>query len=361
VSAALRQRLDAMAQPRRPFAGPTGHDRHATWVRPELVGEVTFSEWPEGGSLRHASFKGLREDKAARKSAVHPTMKVSHGSRVIDKSTGLTKLDLVRYYAEVASWALPHLKGRPIFARRAPNGIDSAMVFQEHPQGLPGLRGTDPKLWPGHEPAIAIDTAEDLVTAAQMGVVELHTWNSTVKAIDLPDRMMLDLDPGEGVPWPQVREAALLLKALLQELGLKSWLKTSGGKGLHLAVPIRPEYDHREVKAFSKALVEHLTRTIPQRFVAQSGASKRVGRVFVDYLRNGPSQTTVAAFSARTRPGLGVSITVDWDELESLEGGAQWNIATAPAFLDGRKDPWAGYWRSKQSLRKAMERLEAAA
>lgn len=365
VSASLRQRLDEMAQAKRPFAGPTGHDRHATWVRPELVCEVTFNEWPEGGSLRHASFKGLRQDKPAQAvareqatpKAASSLMKVTHAARIIDRSTGLTKLDLVRYYAEVARWALPHLKGRHIFIRRAPAGIDGKLIFQEHPEGMPGLRGTDPVLWPGHEPAIAIDSAADLVNAAQMGMVELHTWNSTAAAIQLPNRMMLDLDPGEGVPWAQVQEAALLLKALLEELGLKSWLKTSGGKGLHLAVPIKPEHDHHAVKAFAKSLVEHLARTIPQRFVAKSGAKNRGGRIFVDYLRNGPAQTTAAAFSARARPGLGVSMTVGWDELASIESGAHWNIMTAPDFLADRNDPWAGYWRSRQSLRKALEIL----
>src|SRR5205085_87619 len=229
-----RRKLDAIAQPKRPFAGPTGHDRHATWVRPELVCEVVYGEWPEGRSLRHASFKGLREDKAA--SAVtrdepapgpararkQPVVQVTHGGRVIDPSSGLTKHDLVSYYACVAAWALPHLKGRPIFIRRAPAGIHRPMIFQEHPEGVAGLRGTDPALWPGHAPAISIATVEDLVNAAQMGMVELHTWNSTARAIHRPDRMMLDLDPGEGVPWQQMQEAAVLVRSFLEDLGLKS-------------------------------------------------------------------------------------------------------------------------------------------
>jgi bifunctional non-homologous end joining protein LigD len=159
------------------------------------------------------------------------------------------------------------------------------------------------------------------------------------------------------VAWPQVQEAALLVHTLLEELGLRSWLKTSGGKGLHLAVPLKPQFDHREVKAFALKVVEHLVRTIPQRFVAKSGAGNRVRKIFVDYLRNGPAQTTVAAFSARARPGMGVSVTLAWDELQQLQGAAQWDIRSAPAFLAGRKDPWAGYWRSRQSLAKAMKLL----
>jgi bifunctional non-homologous end joining protein LigD len=359
LSAALRQRLDAMAQQRRPFAGPTGHDRHATWVRPELVCEVSFTEWPEGGALRHASFKGLREDLPPTAPAPLPAgLKVTHGSRVIDPSTGLTKLDLVRYYAQVAPWVLPHLQGRPAYIRRAPLGIAAPMVFQQHPEGLRGLRGTDPALWPGHAPALAFENVQDLLAAAQLGMVELHTWSSTDRAIRQPDRLIFDLDPGENVTWAQVQEAALLVRALLQELGLQAWLKTTGGKGLHLFVPLRPEFDYATVKAFSEAVVVHMARTIPQRFVAKSGPRNRVGRIFIDYLRNGWVQSTAEAYSARARPGLGVSMPVRWEQLAQLTGGDHWNIASAPGYLAKLKsDPWAQYWKKPQRLGPALELL----
>jgi bifunctional non-homologous end joining protein LigD len=369
TSAALRQRLDAMAQKSRPFAGPTGHDRHATWVRPELVCEVTYNEWPPGGSLRHASFKGLREDKpapavareqaqAAPRSANPGSLRVTHGSRVIDPSTGLTKLDIVRYYVEVAPWVLPHLQDRPAYIKRAPLGISRPMVFQQHPQGMRGLRGTDPRLWPGHDPAIAFASAEDLFAAAQLGMIELHTWNSTARAIRQPDRMVFDLDPGEGVPWSQMQEAAALLRALLQELGLQSWLKTTGGKGLHLFVPLAPEHPYEDVKGFSEAVVQHMAQTIPQRFVARSGPRNRVGRIFIDYLRNGWVQSTAEAYSARARPGLAVSMPVRWQDLARLTGGDHWNIVSAiPHLASLRSDPWVAYWKKPQSLALAMERL----
>jgi bifunctional non-homologous end joining protein LigD len=365
MSAALRQRLDAMAIPKRPFAGPTGHDRHATWVRPELVCEVTYTEWPQGASLRHASFKGLREDKAptevvreqAREAAPLP-VKVTHGSRVLDPESGFTKLDLVRYYAAVAPWALPHLKGRPAYIKMAPQGITRPMVFQQHPEVRKGLRGTDPALWPGHEPAIAFDTEADLVAAAQLGMVELHTWNSTAAAIQQPDRLVFDLDPGEGVAWPQVQEAAVLVRSLLEALGLQAWLKTSGGKGLHLFVPLAPEHPYETAKAFCEAVVVHMAKTIPQRFVAKSGPRNRVGRIFIDYLRNGWVQSTAEAFSARARPGMGVSMPIAWEALAGTTGGAQWNIGTAPEHLVGlRSDPWAKYWKTRQQLGPAMEKL----
>jgi bifunctional non-homologous end joining protein LigD len=288
-------------------------------------------------------------------------VKVTHGSRVLDPSTGLTKLDLVRYYARVAAWMLPHLAGRPVYVARFPQGIAGPRVFQQHPMGMRGFQGTDPALWPGHEPAIAIETPEQLAMAAQMDSIEIHTWNSTARAIRQPDRLVFDLDPGEGVAWEAVLEGAALLKALLAELGLQCWVKTSGGKGLHVYVPVRPELDHAAAKAFAAKVVAHLVRTIPSRFVAKSGARNRVGRIFIDYLRNGQSQSTAEAFSARARPGMGVSMPVGWDALKDVASGDHWTIATAPAFLARRKDPWAAYWKSKQSLARAAQMLEAAA
>jgi bifunctional non-homologous end joining protein LigD len=390
--AQLRRRLDAIAQPQRPFATATGHDRRATWVRPELVCEVTYNEWPEGGRLRHASFQGLREDRPASAvvrersggtAAPAPSaastrapvrspepaagtgapqvihgVAVTHGDRVIDPSTGFTKLDLVRYYADVAPWALPHLKGRPLYLKRAPLGIMRPMIFQQHPERQRGLRGTDPKLWPGHQPAISIESAQDLVSAAQLGGVELHTWNSTAEAITKPDRLIFDLDPGQGVPWGQVQEAAQLVRALLEELGLKCWLKTTGGKGFHVMVPLKPQADYDTAKGFTHAVVQHIARALPERFVAKSGPSNRVGRIFIDYLRNGQSQSTAEAFSARARPGMGVSMPVSWEELKSVESGDHWNIKTAVPHLSRvRKDPWAGCWKAKQSLKPAMKAI----
>jgi bifunctional non-homologous end joining protein LigD len=286
--------------------------------------------------------------------------KVSHPDRVIDPSTGLKKLDLVRYYESVAEWILPHLKGRPVSLVRGPTGVGGELFFQKHGDklGIPGIRELDPALWPGHQALLEIASVEALVGAAQMNVIEFHTWNSKTRHIDEPDRMIFDLDPGEGVKWGQLQEAALLTRALLTELGLESWLKTSGGKGLHIAVPLAPRLGYDTVKAFSKAVVEHLAKTIPSRFVAKSGGSNRVGKIFVDYLRNGHGATTAAAYSARARPGLGVSMPVDWEQLSALKGGAQWTVATAREYLSFQKlDPWAGYGSARQTLTRAMKVL----
>jgi bifunctional non-homologous end joining protein LigD len=217
-----------------------------------------------------------------------------------------------------------------------------------------------PGLWEAHDPLLEVPGAKALVGAAQMNVIEFHTWNSVRQKIDRPDRMIFDLDPGKGVTWPQVQEAATLLHALLDELGLQSWLKTSGGKGLHVVVPLSPRLAYDPVKDFSEAVVQHLAKTLPQRFVAKSGANNRVGRVFVDYLRNGFNATTAAAFSARARPGLGVSMPVAWDELPALKGGADWTISNAHERATAQgNDPWAGYWNSRQTLAAAMKKLPA--
>jgi bifunctional non-homologous end joining protein LigD len=342
------------------------------WVKPQLVVEVAFGEWTPDGHIRHASLRGVRTDKPATSitredpTAVPPptarktATAITHPERVIDESTGLRKIDLVHYYESVADWLLRHLKQRPVSLVRAPQGIEGQLFFQKHSEAkMPGVVDLDADLWPGHDPLLEIHTLQGLVSAAQMNVVEFHTWNSTVKQINQPDRIVFDLDPGEGVTWPQLQEAAQLMHTLLDELGLKSWLKTSGGKGLHVVVPLAPKLDADAVKAFSKACVEHMASAIPQRFVAKSGAANRVGRIFIDYLRNGHGQTTVAAFSARARPGMGVSMPVAWEQLRELKSGAHWTVQTAREYLSfqGGSDPWADYWKSRQTLTRALKRL----
>lgn len=184
-------------------------------------------------------------------------IKLTHGERVIDASTGLTKLDLVRYYESIGTWLLPLRKARPMSMVRGPTGVGGQLFFQKHGEkiGIPGIKELDPGLWPGHDTLLVIDTPAVLLATAQMNVIELHTRNSVATKIDQPDRMVFDLDPGDSVAWPQVQEAAMLLRSLLMELGLESWLKTSGGKGLHVVVPLLPRQDYGTVKGFSKAIV----------------------------------------------------------------------------------------------------------
>lgn len=390
----LQGKLAALAIPRPAFAGlPASVKGH--WVKPVLVAEVSFAQWTHTGRIRHAVFRGLRTDKDARKvtresaqpiedlmpatqkSAASPrtpaagkrgtrrpapdsgTLRVTHPERVVDPDTGLTKLDLVHYYALVAPLMLPHLRARPVALVRAPDGVQGELFFQKHADAtaIPGLKLLDPALDPGHAPLLEITTAEALLAATQFNVMEFHTWNATTRSIAKPDRMTFDLDPGEGVSWAQVLEAAQLVQALLKELGLPAFLKTSGGKGLHVVVPLKPAFGWDTVKDFSQAIVRHLSAVIPERFVAKSGPRNRVGKIFPDYLRNGFGATTVCAWSLRARPGLGVSVPVSWDELNGLSGPAHWTVANIADRIAIGNSPWDGYEQARCTLPAAMKAL----
>ena len=343
------------------------------WVTPTMVCEVAFAEWTPDGRVRHPSFKGLRADKPARSvvrelpgagggevARAVKSIKVTNPERIIDPSTGLTKADLVRYYESIAERLLPHLADRPVSLVRAPAGIAGQQFFQKHDDKLsiPGMRAFDAALWPGHAALLNAGSVSAIVNAAQMNVVEFHTWNSTAAHIDHPDRVIFDLDPGEGVSWEHVKESAMLVQAMLSELGLQAWLKTSGGKGLHVVVPLEPITHSDVVKAFSQTVVRHLAKTIPSRFVSKSGPSNRIGKIFIDWLRNGQTQTTAAAFSARARPGLGVSMPMHWEALGELRRADYWTIKTAREHLSfERDDPWKSYWSSGQVLQGALSRL----
>lgn len=293
-------------------------------------------------------------------------LRITHPERVIDPASGATKLELAHFYASIAARLLPHLKARPVALVRAPEGLGGELFFQKHLQQLliPKLRELDPELDPGHAPLMVIDNVTALVGAAQMGVVELHTWNALHTSIERPDRVVFDLDPGVGLPWARMVEAAELTKTLLDELGLQCFLKTSGGKGLHIVVPIaRRHSSWKQAREFAKAVAQHLAATMPQRFSARSGARNRVGKVFVDYLRNGRGATSAAAYSVRARPMLPVSVPVTWEELVELRCADQWNVRNLEQRLqelEGR-DPWGPYASVRQSLGAALRRLHEEA
>ncbi len=384
TAAKLETQLKKIEAAQSPFgAKPLRQHRWATrdpalqhWVKPQRVAEVEFSDWTPDGQVRHAKFLGLRSDKKAKTvkretsatgdpadpagASVVGGIKVSHPDRVVDAGSGMTKLEIVRYYESVAEWMLPHLKGRPCSLVRGPDGVGGELFYQRHVETLQvtGIRELDAALWPGHAPLLEVPTTQALVAAAQMNVIEFHTWNATIRRIDRPDRVIFDLDPGEGERWERVLEAATLVRGLLQELGLQSWLKTSGGKGLHVVVPLTPRDGWDTVKGFAQAAVQQLARVIPQRFVAKSGGANRVGRIFVDYLRNSHGATTAAAFSVRARPGLGVSMPVAWDDLASLKRGDQWTLRTAREHLSFQAtDPWLDYWGCRQTLTAGLKTL----
>ncbi|GAB5343288.1 DNA ligase D [Pseudomonas fluorescens] len=348
--------------------------RGVHWVEPSLVGEVNFTEWTREGVVRQASFIALRTDKPvtqitrelprSAKSVKKTTpakrvssgVNITHPDRVIDPQTGTQKQQLAAYYESISEWILPFLCRRPVSLLRAPQGIEGEQFFQKHSERLAiaHIKQLDQTLDPGHARLMEIDTASALIGAVQMGTIELHTWGATSDHIETPDLFVLDLDPDPALPWKAMLEAAQLTLSVLDELGLQAFVKTSGGKGLHLVVPLARRDGWETVKAFAKAIAQFMAQQLPERFSATSGPKNRVGKIFIDYLRNARGASTVAAYSVRARPGLPVSVPVSREELKGLRSAQQWTIANLHERLKQLKDdPWAGY-AHRQKISKTM-------
>ncbi|KLU20834.1 DNA ligase [Caballeronia mineralivorans PML1(12)] len=393
----IKKQLDAREIKTMPFAAaPKERSRTPLrWVKPELVAECNFAEWTSERIVRQASFVALRDDKpareivkevpistkelalddedkkpakkstAAKKATRNPAgpelvagVKITHPDRVIDPSAGIRKLDLALYYEAVAPWMLPHLKDRPVSLVRAPEDIGGELFFQKHSEKLtiPNVK-QHPGIDPGHSALITIENVGALVGSAQMGAIEMHTWNALAAKIEKPDRMVFDLDPGDGLGWDRMQEAARLTRELLAELGLESFCKTSGGKGLHVVAPLTPQAGWDEVKGFSQTVAQHMASTLPKYFSAKMGKQNRRDKIFVDYLRNNRGSSTVAAFSLRARPGMGVSVPIGWDELDATTSGDQWNIGNLHERLETLKtDPWSEYAKTRQRITASMKK-----
>lgn len=383
---------------------PSGFEAKGVhWLKPNLLAEVAFAEMTKDGSVRHAVFHGLRNDKPAKsiteerakpvktsakatpskkaasskkiaesKKATEPKkaeaapsqlglasgkVRITHPDRVIDAVSGTTKMQLAEYYASVAEWILPQLKDRPVALVRAPDGIAGELFFQKNAERLaiPGITTLDKEVT--GQPLMLINNAEALIGAVQMSTVELHTWNATTVDLDKPDRFVLDLDPDPALPWKSMVEATALTLTVLDELGLKAFLKTSGGKGIHLVVPLTRKHGWDEVKDFSHAIVSHMAKLLPERFSAVSGPKNRVGRIFIDYLRNGLGATTICTYAARTREGLPVSVPLFREEVGEIKGGNQWNISNVHERLnDVGDEPWADMKKTRQSITAEMRK-----
>jgi len=348
-----------------------------TWLRPELLGEVAFAEITREGRVRQAVFHGLRSDKpaeaiveekpkkAARAVAARPSrsnsgnvlegVTITRPERVVDPTSKLRKIDVVRYYDKAAESLLPWLADRPVSLVRAPDGVAGEQFFQRHASrtGIPGAEQLDPQLDPGHAPLLRIASAKALVGAAQMGALELHTWNAALDDLEKPDRFVLDLDPDPALPWLRMIEATQLTLTLLDELGLTAFLKTSGGKGMHILVPLQRHHGWDEVKDFAHAISRHMARLMPDRFSAVSGPKNRVGKIFIDYLRNSRGASTVCVWSVRARDGLPVSVPISRHELARLKSAHQWTLANVDERLAGA-DPWADWAKTRQRLSARM-------
>ncbi|MDR6484656.1 DNA ligase D [Paraburkholderia terricola] len=391
AASVFAQRAAKLEQPAPAFYNPPApeRDRMHIWLRPEIVAEVSFLEWTPGGELRHATFIAFRDDKPAaavtaepvapmmvdeadgtrarstrerpgpRGSVILDGVRISNPTRVMDGTTGHTKLEMVRYYDDISSWALPYLRDRPLALVRAPDGIAGELFFQKHSERarIPGITELPAELHPGHPPLLVANSAEALIGLAQMSLVEIHSWNAVAPDLAHPDRVIFDLDPDPALPWSVMVEAALLVKVVLDELGLVSYPKTSGGKGFHITVPLTRRQGWDKVKAFSQAVARHMARVVPQRFSAVSGPKNRVGKIFIDYLRNSRGASTVAPFPVRARSGMAVSMPVSWDEVKDVRRGDEWTMRKAIARQRTlRTDPWEGYWRTRQGITAAMRR-----
>ncbi|MBP2550562.1 bifunctional non-homologous end joining protein LigD [Neorhizobium galegae] len=343
--------------------------RDLHYVTPIAVAEVEFRGWSGDGNLRHASFRGLREDKPAdeihREDETVPeekpktsSIRFTHPDRLYWPKDGVTKEGLADYYASVWRHIAPFIVDRPLSLLRCPSGIDGQRFFQKHAwRGMSKTIGqiADPKD-KGGEPLIRITDFDGLMALVQSATLEIHPWGATTRSFEKPDMITMDLDPAGDVGWPAVIEGALELKRRLEEMGLAAFVKTSGGKGLHVVTPLKPAATWAEVKAFTKTLAGDMAKSEPDKYLAVATKAKRGGRIFVDYLRNGRGNTAVAAYSTRARPGAAISTPIDWSELTPAIGPDYFTVATMAKRLHGLSaDPWEGFFATARPLPKGKQ------
>ncbi len=414
-------RLLPLRQPHSPFAkvpGVAEPERGAFWVRPELVAQVKFGNWTRDGVVRHPAFQGLREDKPASavrreqpvpvaRGQVSPRLEAARGrvsprlatathqgpatvaatveydpkkqefrgvrltspDKVLYPEQGLTKLDLATYYATIAQWMLPHVAGRPLALLRCPDGRHKACFLQKHagPGAPANLRQVAIREKRATRNYLVVDDAEGLISLAQIGALEVHTWGSkadrtagsaadgATDGVEKPDRLVFDLDPDPELPWGRVVESAHQIREFLRELGLSTFVKTTGGKGLHLVLPIQRRHDWDEVKAFCHQVAQAIVRADPGRYTTNMAKAARPGKIFLDYLRNSRGATSVAPYSPRARPSAPVSVPLAWDELTEKIRSNHFTIRDVPRRLAAlKRDPWADLPLVRQSLSQAV-------
>ena len=367
-----------------------GGGRAIHWVEPELVAEVAFTEWTSDGVIRHPSFQGLREDKPAgevvretekplsratksppakrpatksRPATTSPPDLVYHGVRVTspDKvlwpEQGVTKLELIEYWNAVAEQALPWLEDRPLTLVRCPKGVGGSCFFQKHAnQQVPDVvPRAQVKEGDGRKTALylMVDSPRALIALVQLGVMEFHVWGARVDRLERPDLIVMDVDPAPDVEWSAVVEAAFVLRNLLGELGLESWPRSTGGKGLHVVAPLARRNDWDEVKAFTRRIAELMAAAAPERFLAKASKQARSGRIYIDFLRNTYNATAVGTLSPRARKGAPVALPLSWDDLADAPVPFQLTVREIPAVLRHLESgPWRGFLDARQSITK---------
>jgi bifunctional non-homologous end joining protein LigD len=354
--AELAKKLQPLATKRPAVVNPPrGADaRGVHWVKPELVAEVRFVEMTSEGLLRHPTFQGLRDDKPAREvkleipaPAEHKKLTsrypISNPDKVLYPELGLTKLQLLEYYELVSERMLPQVANRPLTLVRCPNGRDKHCFFQKHPgEGVPqGLRAISIREKEGKAPYSVIDDEQGLFGLVQLGALEIHTWGSRADDFEHPDILVFDLDPDEGLGYEAVIRGAQQLRSIFESAKLKTFVKTTGGKGLHVCVPIAPDLDWDVVKDFTGSIAEAMAKASPQLYVATQSKAKRTGKTFIDYLRNGRGATFIAPYSTRARENAPVAVPLEWDELSPKLPPNHFNVRNIAARLAKQKrDPW---------------------
>ncbi len=390
----MRDRLDAIQSETSPFAAvPAGMSRGVRWVKPSLVAQVAFANWTADNLVRQAAFKGLREDKPpksvereevkpvsqkqekAKPKSKHVQRKVAnrtnaamngralaplpirltHPDKVLDIDSGLTKDGLAHYYAEVASHMLPYIAGRPLSLVRCMNGSSKPCFFQKHanesmPPEVESVDIVDKKTGKP-EPYITLSTTEALIELAQLSVMEIHSWGSKNTSLEKPDRIVIDLDPDVVIDWKTLASAATEIRQRMKSAGLEPFLKTTGGKGLHVVAPIRPEHDWALVKDFAHRMVIGMEVDNPLLFLTKMTKAARKGKIYLDYLRNERGATSIAPFSPRARSGAPVALPLNWSELKLPQAP----IFRVSDFQEWKKrlhnDPWGELMNSAHRLR----------
>jgi bifunctional non-homologous end joining protein LigD len=367
----LLKRLNRLKQKSSPFKSvPAPSRRGASFVKPQLVAHVNFAEWTPDGAMRHPSFQGLREDKPARDvvrekektpplkdKSVKPArpgkekvgdVTLTHPDKKLYPGSDITKRDLADYYEKVAPLMLAQIKGRPISLVRCPNGEGKPCFFQRHGSDTLSPYVKPVKVAGTKEPYLMVEDVRGLIALVQMGVLEVHAWGSRADEPSSPDRLVFDLDPAAGVPFSEVKKAAQDVRDHLKQIKLVSFLKTTGGKGLHVVVPFKKGPSWDKAKGFSRAFAEAMVKEAPHRFTVNSRIVARKGKIFIDYLRNGEGASAVAPYSTRARKGAPIALPLDWKSLAGLKSGNEFTLDRIAKHL--KSDPWKNIGQIKQKL-----------
>ncbi len=343
--------------------------RGVQWVEPTLVINANFAEWTSDGLLRQATFGGIREDKSMQsvtreRSASAMSVEITHADRIVYTESGIRKRDIAEYFEAVAPLMLPHIAGRPLSLLRCPGGAASACFFQKHWTAAQGHNVTTREVAEADgttDPYAVATSASDLAALVQSNALEIHAWGSKFPSLEKPDRIIFDLDPGPGVTWDAIRDAAREVRDRLQDAGLRSWVKLSGGKGLHVTVPLTGAMTWDQATLFSKLVATRLASDEPKRFTSTMAKSARGGRIFIDWMRNARGATAIAPWSLRARAGAPIAMPILWEELDDIARGDLMSIGDVMAYLrSSPPDPWGDLLRTKQRFTAAMVRTIGA-